>query len=81
MSNGGPEAQVFVTDGVGGMRRVGPLDSDTGTWPVRHTVRSAHAEDWMRHLGAECELRGYSQAGLSKLDAHQDDWHNASASC
>jgi hypothetical protein len=67
-----PGTQFSVADGAGGMRPVSDLRDDQGDWPVTIRVPSRRAVDWMAHLYAECEARGYSWSELSQLDSAEN---------
>jgi hypothetical protein len=53
-------AQIHVADGVGGMRQVADLRFEDGEWPIELVVPASDAENWVAHLEAEAEERGWS---------------------
>jgi hypothetical protein len=61
-------AEVWVADGVGGMRQIPDLRFEGGDWPIDLVVSSQGAEAWMSHLHAEIEERGWTSSSLSQLD-------------
>lgn len=61
-------AEFRVTDGIGGQREVVDHRFDNRPWSFDFVVSAADANDWMRHLAAEVEERGWGWSGLSELD-------------
>jgi hypothetical protein len=66
-----PSAQIFTADGAGGMRAVADHRFDVD-WPISFVVQAKHATEWMAHLDAECEARGWQSSGLSQIDADEN---------
>ena len=64
-----PSTQILTADGAGGMRAVSDHRFDAGAWPVEFIVPGHEATQWMAHLHAECETRGWQSGGLSQVDA------------
>jgi len=64
--------QIRLADGAGGMRQVGDLRFESGTWPIELTVPAENAESWMAHLGAEAAERGWSANSMSQLEAEEN---------
>jgi hypothetical protein len=60
-------AQVFVSDGAGGMRPVEDLRFEEGEWPIDLEEPPDRASTWMAHLHAEIEARGWSASSFSQL--------------
>lgn len=61
--------QILTADGAGGMRAVSDHRFDAGAWPVEFIVPGHEATQWMAHLHAECETRGWQSGGMSQVDA------------
>ena len=55
-------AQIHVADGAGGMRQVADLRFEDGEWPIELVVPASDAENWVAHLEAEAEERGWSSS-------------------
>lgn len=60
-------AQVFVADGIRGMRPVEDLRFEEGEWPIDLVVAADGANSWMAHLHADIETRGWSASSFSQL--------------
>jgi hypothetical protein len=67
-----PSAQIQVADGAGGLRPVADLRFEAGEWPIELVVPSKDAKNWMAHLSAEIEERGWSSSGISQLDGDEN---------
>jgi len=65
-------AQIQVADGAGGMRQVVDLRFEAGEWPITLVVSVKEAENWMAHLTAETEERGWNSSAFSQLDASEN---------
>jgi hypothetical protein len=65
-------AQIHVADGVGGMRQVADLRFEDGEWPIELVVPASDAENWVAHLEAEAEERGWSSSSFSQLEATEN---------
>jgi len=65
-------AQIHVADGTGGMRQVADLRFEAGEWPIVLVVPASQAENWMAHLSAETEERGWNSSSFSQLDAAEN---------
>jgi hypothetical protein len=67
-----PSAEIYVADGVGGMRPVNDLRFDTGSWSIQLAISPKDAESWFAHLYAEINERGWQSSGISQLDATEN---------
>ena len=67
-----PSAQIFAADGEGGMRAITDHRFDGGEWPITFAVQAKDAAQWMSHLAAERDARGWSSSGLSQIDADEN---------
>jgi hypothetical protein len=65
-------AQIHVADGTGGMRRVDDLRFEAGEWPIQLIVSAEEAENWMAHVDAEAEERGWFPSSISQLEATEN---------
>jgi hypothetical protein len=65
-------AQLHVADGAGGMRPVADLRFEAGEWPIELVVPASDAENWVAHLDAEAEERGWSSSSFSQLEATEN---------
>jgi hypothetical protein len=67
-----PVAQIFTADGEGGMCAITDHRFDAGEWPISFVVEAKEAVQWMAHLSAEREARGWHSSGLSQIDAAEN---------
>lgn len=65
-------AQIFTADGAGGMREVTDHRFNDDPWPIVFRIASEQAKDWMAHLEAEIEERGWSSSGIGQLHAEEN---------
>jgi hypothetical protein len=65
-------AQLHVADGVGGMRQEADLRFEAVEWPIELVVPASDAENWVAHLEAEAEERGWSSSSFSQLEATEN---------
>lgn len=65
-------AQIHVADGTGDMRQVADLRFEAGEWPIVLVVPASQVENWMAHLSAETEERGWNSSSFSQFDAAEN---------
>lgn len=63
--------QMFTADGEGGMRPIADHRFDGDAWPMNFVASARGATQWMAHLHAECDARGWQAGGLSQIDADE----------
>ena len=64
--------QILVADGAGGMRTVTDFRFEEGDWPIQLEVSAHDAENWMAHLHAEIDHRGWQSSSFSQFDATEN---------
>jgi hypothetical protein len=67
------KAKIMVADGAGGMVTVVDRHFERREWPISFEVLAKEAENWFRYLEFECERRGWSSAGISQLQARENN--------
>lgn len=72
MSKRPSTTQMFVADGLGGMRQVVDLRTQDTNWPIQLTVNASDAENWMAQLNAEIEHRNWTSSSFTQLDAEEN---------
>lgn len=65
-------ATILVADGAGGMRPVADHRFDAGAWTYQATIPALRASDWMAHISAVVESRGWFSSSLAQLDAAEN---------
>jgi hypothetical protein len=63
-----PSAKIFVQDAERGLRELVDRRFDDSGWAAERVVPASEADDWMAHLYAEMEDRGWQAAGISQVD-------------
>ena len=63
---------LHVNDGAGSMRVVTDHRFDPAKWTVRRTIPASKAEEYMAHLNAAAETRGWSTSGIGQLEQHEN---------
>ena len=63
---------VHVPDGTGGMRQIADLRFEEGDWPIILNIPARDAENWMAHVSAETEERGWSSNSFAQLDSAEN---------
>lgn len=63
------QSTIHIADGAGGMVSLADLRFDVAEWPIRFDVPADLADDWIAHLNAECNERGWSSSRLGQLGA------------
>lgn len=58
-------------DGAGGMRVVSDHRFDPDQWTIKTTIPASKSEEYMAHLNAAAETRGWSISGLGQLNQHE----------
>lgn len=64
--------QIFVADGVGGMRQVEDHRFDESQWTTSVRVPPEEASAWMAQLGTETEERGLNMSTFGQLEADEN---------
>ncbi|MCZ6680971.1 MAG: hypothetical protein O7E52_27405 [Candidatus Poribacteria bacterium] len=65
-------AEIRVADGAGGLRPVIDQRFEAGPWFAEQVIPAAKAKDWMAHVKAEMEERGWNSSGISQIEADEN---------
>src|SRR5215211_5997147 len=70
MSKTKSRAVIKVADGAGGMVTVQDRRFEADNWPIQFEVPNdqKQADNWLRHLSAESQRRGWSVIGLGQIE-------------
>src|SRR5262245_3862267 len=72
MGKAKPKAIVMVPDGAGGMVQVQDRRFVAAGWPISFDVPAEQADDWLIYLSAAGENRGWSNGGISQIEAKEN---------